>query len=173
MKADGASHEKVVMFADNSTVGTVLLALIGEVFVEYLTVSLGVEMVADNLNEGCYYHGLCGGIGMKAIFTRQSLPYLVLGLATRIEIGIYVGNLIEYILRLVATFNLPLAVVRLQCVGLYDKKRIVIISGYLSGTPSEPVNITVSSPLRHDRLTVTINHVDTVENHNDRPVSLV
>ena len=78
VKAYGASHKKVVVLADDSTVGTVLFALIGQKLVENLTVSFGVKTIADTLNKRSDNHRLCGGIRVKAIFARQSLPYLVL-----------------------------------------------------------------------------------------------
>lgn len=116
VKAYGAGHEKVVMLADDCAVCAVLLPLIGQELVEDLTVSLSVKMIADTLYESGYYHRLCGGIGVKAIFPGNALTNLVLGLTASVEAGIYVGNLIEDILRLVASLNLPLPVVCLQCV---------------------------------------------------------
>lgn len=144
MKADGASHKKVVMSANDCAVCAVLLSFIGQILVENLLVSFCVKMIADALNERRYNHRLCGRIGMKAIFARKALPYLIFGLAARVEVWVNVGDLIEDILRLVASFNLTFAVVCLQSVALYDEKGIVIVCGNLGGTPSEAVNVAVA-----------------------------
>ena len=84
VKADGACHKKVVMLADDCAVCAVLLALIGQELVENLTVSLSVKMIADTLYESGYYHRLCGGIGVKAIFPGNTLTNLVLGLTASV-----------------------------------------------------------------------------------------
>ena len=61
-----------------------------------------------------------------------------------------------------------------QGVGLDDQQRVVVESSNLRGTPCETVDVAMSVPLRNDRgRLATINHAQTVEHHDDRPVRLV
>jgi hypothetical protein len=80
--------------------------------------------------------------------------------------------LVEDILRLVSTLNLPFAVVGLQCITLNDKERVIIISRHLRSFPREAVNIAVSVPLSDNGRTITLNHIHAVNNEDNRPVSL-
>lgn len=59
MKADGASHEEVVVLSGDGSVGSVLLSLVGVVLVEAAFVALDVEPVAHDLDKGGDNHRLC------------------------------------------------------------------------------------------------------------------
>ena len=50
---------------------------------------------------------------------------------------------------------------------------MVVESGYPGGIPGEVVDVAVSAPLGHDCLPVAIDHVETVEDGNHRPVGFV
>lgn len=121
VKTNGASHKEVIVMADDCAIGTVGLALIGEQLIECATIALSEEHLTDSLDECGYNHRLCADVGVETIFARETLPNLIFGLTPGIDVGIERGNLIENIVRLIATFYLTLAVVGLQCVGLNDE----------------------------------------------------
>ena len=174
VQPDGARHEQVVVLAGDGSISTVLLALVGIVLVKTSLVALDIEAFANDLYQGGDDHRLCCHVRVEAILAWCALAYLVLRLTACVEIGIDVGNLIEDILRLVATLHLPFLVVRLQGVALDDQQRVVVVSRNLCGTPCEAVDVAMTVPLRHDRRRfAAVNHAQTVEHHDDRPVRLV
>lgn len=170
MESDGASHEKVVVFADDSSVGAVGFAFVDEEFVEATAVAFGVEVFAYDLDESRYNHRFGGDVGMETVFARDALTDFVFGLTSGVEVGVDGGDLVEDILRLVATFYLPFAVVGFESVGFDNEERVVVERGDLGGFPSEAVDVAVAVPLSNDGRSAAFNHVKAVNDEDNRPV---
>ena len=100
---------------------------------------------------------------MEAVFAWDSLSDFVFRLSACVEVGVDCGDLVEDVLGLVSSLNLPFAVVRFEGVGFDDEEGVIIISRYLGGFPCEAVDVAVAVPLGDDCGASAFDHVEAIE----------
>lgn len=123
VEADGARHDEVVVCANDGSVAAVVLAFVDEHFVEASLVALHICPFAHGLHQRGYCHRLGVGVGVEAVFARQTLAHFFGALRARIEVGIGASHLLKDVERLVA-FDLPEGVACLQGVALYHEEGV-------------------------------------------------
>ena len=143
---------------------------VGQIFKQAPFVSLYIQLLTYNLNQNRYDHRLCRNIRMEAVFDRDFVLDVRLALLTSIQVVVNILYLIQNEFRLITTFKNTFFVLGLKRVGLYDKKSIVVVLGYLSSLPCQQVHINMTIPLCNDIRFSTFHHPISVEDNDDRPV---
>lgn len=171
VQTDGAGHEKVIVLARDSTIGTILFSFVEEIFIKTACVAFGVEVVADDFNESGNDFLFGFYVGVVSILARFAFPNVPFALTTCIEIWVDILDLFEDEDGLVA-IHVAVAVFSLECVAFDDEECVVVEGGYLCRLPSKNIHINMTVPLSNDRRTTTINEVDAVENTDNGEVGL-
>lgn len=88
METNGASHENIVMSADNGTIGTVGFDFVLQVFVDTLFVTLYIKPLTNDADKRGNYHRFGCDVRVESIFPWHALANLIFRLAAVVEVGI-------------------------------------------------------------------------------------